>query len=157
MSSVDNFFSTNKVIFIVFAILILPLVLVWSLVYGVIIGVIGITVDRYEYIRDVIMRRTAIEYLKYREWRVKNWQEAYLKGVDRIEEIKADERAFAVGEKKVPSMGWMMWQEVLVFGIIFYPFMLVWGVITGPIRAFIEYYKWCYKTWYGYSIYKGGW
>ncbi|MDI6731474.1 MAG: hypothetical protein QME05_02695 [Candidatus Margulisbacteria bacterium] len=154
MSTIDNFLSTHKVIFIVFAILILPFVLVWSLVYGVIVGIIGITVDRFESVRKYI-RQDAIELLKYPKWKEECWKAACLRGIDMAEQRKEVERAFAEKRKKAPGMIGRIIQDILIFGIMLYPLLLIWGILIGPIRAFLECYKWCYKTWYGYSIYKG--
>ena len=81
MASIEKYFSTHKLIFIIFSVLTLPIVLLWSLIYGVIIGIIGITVDRYETLRKII-RREAIESVKYPRWNAKKYREIYLGAIN---------------------------------------------------------------------------
>ncbi|MFA5894003.1 MAG: hypothetical protein WC903_08605 [Candidatus Margulisiibacteriota bacterium] len=154
MKSIESFLAPHKAIFILFIILTLPFVLAWSLIYGLIIGIIGITVDRWETVRKYV-RQDAIELLKYPKWKEDAWKAAYLRGINMAEQRREAERAFAEKRKKVPGMIGHIIQDILIFGIILYPPLLIWGILAGPIRAFLEYFKWCYKTWHGYSIYKG--
>lgn len=146
----------NKPAFIIFIILSFPFALAWSLIYGLIIGIIGSTVDVYETIRDKVYQdiRGA---LKYPGWRTEVYERLHLKAAEdsrgRIPEEAR--RAVEKGKIKPPSIIGSIILHTCVF-ILYYPFLLIWGIATGPIRAFFEYYKWGYKTWTGHSIYRGG-
>jgi hypothetical protein len=155
MTSIENYFSTHKLIFILFSVITLPIVLLWSLIYGVVIGIIGITVDRYETLKKIV-RRQAIESLKYPRWNAKKYREIYLGAIDDPRMRVEAAEAFKRNKVRPPATVWQIITDVFIFGLVFYPFLLVWGILTGPVRAFLEYWKWCYKVWFGYSIYEGG-
>ncbi|KAF0133869.1 MAG: hypothetical protein FD145_1079 [Candidatus Saganbacteria bacterium] len=138
--------------FIIFAVAILPIVLAWCLFYGVIIGIVGITVDRYEYVRKII-KQDVICRIKYPSWQKEKWEASLLGNTNNAKERNELETAIKEGRRKPPGMLGDIIINILLFSIIFYPFLLIWGIVTGPIRAGIEYYKWCYKTINGYSIY----
>ncbi|MBU0573486.1 MAG: hypothetical protein KKH83_03300 [Candidatus Margulisbacteria bacterium] len=146
----------RKTFLVIFYLISLPIVLPWCLVYGVIIGIIGITVDRYEFVRTAI-RRDARATLKYRKWQAEKHKEASLRCIDDKTKRMEAETAYKEGRKKTPGVIGYTITNIIVFGIIFYPPLLIWGAVTGPVRAFIEFNKWIYKLWTGHSIYRGEW
>lgn len=145
MNQIENFLSSNRAIFIILTIFLLPLAFLWSLVYGVIIGIIGSTVDCYEKIRNTI-RRDVMEYLKYRKWRDEKFRENYLSQIRDERERFAAEQAIEKGKKKSYHV-FVSVPALVLLGIGLYPFLLVWGIATGPIRAFFECIKGWSKVW----------
>ena len=157
MNSVERFFSAHKIIFILFSILSLPFVLAWSLLYGIIVGSIGITVDRYEHMRDNI-RSHVISILKYPKWQAEKWKASALRSMEILslaeEQKRERKRAIEEGRERAPGMLNYIVTDIIIFGILPYPFFLVWGIIAGPVRALLNYSKWWYLDWKKYK--KGG-
>ncbi|MFH1762481.1 MAG: hypothetical protein ABIA63_15385, partial [bacterium] len=148
-----SFLARNKPVLVVFIILASPFALAWAFIYGLIIGIIGPTVDIYEIIKNRTYNdvRTV---LKYPRWRAKVHKILSLKSAqDEKGRIPEEERK-RIEKSKPPGVFGYIFQNTFVFGIVYYPFLLIWGIITGPIRAFLECYKWCYTIWAGHSIYR---
>ena len=154
MDTIEKFFRAHKIIFLCFAVLISPLALVWAVIYGLIIGIIGPTVDVYEIIRNKIYGDVR-GVLKYPKWKAEDYKRKVMAAENKnFEEIQAVEREFEEGRRKPLGIVGYIIRDIFVF-ILYYPFLLLWGIMTGPIRAFLEYLKWCYRVWTGhaYSIY----
>ena len=155
MNSLEQFFHSHKALFVIFTIIALPLVLLWSLLYGVVVGIIGITIDRWEVIQRILCRN-ALETLKYPIWNAKKAQEGYLRTLSSVDDMFVAQQEFQVGRKKVAGPISETFWDLLIFGVALYPFLLVWGIATGPVRAFLDIFKWWYEVWFGYSVYRGG-
>ncbi|OGC03927.1 hypothetical protein A2276_04845 [candidate division WOR-1 bacterium RIFOXYA12_FULL_43_27] len=135
--------TLKKLLIALFIVLTFPLVLIWALVYGIIIGIIGITVDRIETVID-LLKRDRIELLKYPKWR------ADLEKHIELNNAEDDETRRRITEKSAREKEWTPLRilgsfllHILIFGICFYPPLLIWGILTGPIRALIEWWRWC--------------
>ncbi|KAF0133714.1 MAG: hypothetical protein FD145_1173 [Candidatus Saganbacteria bacterium] len=148
MANIETFFRSHKIIFLFYAVVASPFMLVWAVVYGLIIGVIGPTVDIFEIIRNRTYQdvRTV---LKYPGWKAEFYKISSLKAMDNMpEKMRENRKAFEEGRKKAPEPIGYLLRNIAAFSI-YYPAFLIWGIITGPIRAFAEYLKWCYKVWTG--------
>lgn len=148
MKVVEEFFRAHKIIFLLFAVIVSPFALVWSIVYGLIIGIIGPTVDIFEIIRNRTYQDVRMA-LKYPGWKATFYKTTCLKAMDdnhqRMQEIR---KAFEEGRAKAPGPVGYLIRNTLAF-MLYYPVFLIWGVATGPLRAFAEYLKWGYKVWTG--------
>lgn len=146
MNKFEKLLSANKALLIILTVAASPFILAWCLIYGFIVGIIGITVDRFEYVRG-ILRQDAISLLKYPKWSAQKHLEAHLKSIDNPDERAKTEWDYKTGQKKAPSMTAEILTDVLIFGILDYPLFLIWGIVTGPIRTLIEFWKWWMKIW----------
>lgn len=135
MNKFDQFLSANKALFIILSILALPFILVWSLIYGVVIGLVGMTVNTYETARTAI-RQESIIMLKYPIWRQKEYD------ISQGKDLKNPYKETMRAPGRMASIILQFFVSVML-----YPFLLVWGVIIGPVRAFIEVINWWLKIW----------
>ena len=145
MNRIEEFFLAHKIVFVLLTILTLPILLIWFLIYGIIIGIVGITIDHYENIRYAI-KRDVIELLKYPKWREKHHRLKYLSGIDNKKERERAEMDFMEGRLKVGGMGGAT-IGMIIYGIFTYPLMLIWGIIAGPVMALEEAIKWWGRIW----------
>lgn len=147
MSKFNQFLSANKFILIILVIVALPFVLIWSLIYGFIIGLIGGAVDCFENTRDVA-KRVRWESLKYSKWSGMEYQKSQGNIPASVSEKEYIEKALREGRLKAPgATGQVIPQYIL--GICSFPFLLIWGAVTGPVRAFLLFIDWCDKVWKG--------
>lgn len=146
MNKFEQLLSANKTLLIILTIAASPLILSWCLLYGVIVGLIGITVDRFEYVAGVL-RGDAISIIKYPKWSAQKHQEAQMRSLDNPDERNKIEWAMKTGRVKSPRLSGEMLADILIFGFLYYPFLLIWGAVTGPVRSLIEFWKWYMKLW----------
>ena len=153
MNKFDQLLAANKFVFVVFAIIALPFVLIWSLIYGFIVGLIGGAVDCVENTRSVV-KRVRWEALKYSKWSGLEYQKSLGNIPASASEKEFLEKALQEGRVKSPGISGQVFSQY-VLGVCFFPFLLIWGAVTGPIRAFLLFLDWCGKIWAGRPVKRG--
>ena len=146
MAQFEKFLSSNKPVFAVLYLAALPFALIWSIIYGIIIGIAGTTVERLEAVRRV-NQSDRIESLKYPKWKSRKYQQLRLDRIEDKNQRAEAEMQYASGKLSTPTLFGYYLQNIILYGIIFYPAFLLYGIIVGPFRAFFAWQNKCGKIW----------
>jgi len=134
-----NSFSSASLAFKIFAILAFPLIIVWSLVSGIIIGIIGSTVNFFQVQRREI-KEEIIAITKYPGWREDEFKNQSLYFAEKDTEKARLQYEFREG-KKAPRMVKFIFIQMILGSIIFYPYLLFRGILLGPVFACRQSYN----------------
>lgn len=122
-----------------FKIIAFPFIFLSSLIYGVIIGIIGSTVNFCEVQRQKIREEIAA-ITKYPKWREDEYKNRALFIGEQRKEKDVVESEFRRG-RRAPRMAEFILLQMIIGSAIFFPFLFIRGIILGPILAYKQSYK----------------
>lgn len=135
----DNSVLTASPTYKIIAAITFPFIIVWSLVCGVIIGIIGSTVNFFQVQRREI-REEIVAITKYPGWREDQFKNQSLYFAEKGEQRARLESEFQEG-KKAPRMIRFILIQIVLGSIIFYPYLLIRGIVMGPFLAYNQSYN----------------
>ena len=135
----DTSFSSASFTYKILAVIAFPFIIVWSLVCGVIIGIIGSTVNFFQVQRREI-REEIVAITKYPGWREDQFKNQSLYFAEKDGEKARLQYEFMEG-KKAPRMIRFILIQIVLGSIIFYPYLLIRGIVMGPFLAYNQSYN----------------